>query len=140
MKPDRQAETLAKVALMSPEKILNPQTMEFGEIRADTPVLLILAAGKGTRFGTAPKCVQAVCGIPLARHSINAFHKLSAVPAVCLVGYRCQEVTTALGTDNIYVTTGPVVITSLVHPVNPAAHSPSRLLSTKFWLTRIFQN
>ena len=100
---DFQAETLEKAALLSPDKILNPQALEIAGIRADTPVLVLLAAGKGTRFGTTPKCVQLVNGVPLSRHSVNAFHKLSPAPAVCLVGYRYQEVAAALGKDNIYV-------------------------------------
>jgi len=96
-------ETLEKAARILPDKILNPKNIEFGGIRADLPVLVLLAAGKGTRFGTAPKCVQPVSGVPLARHSINAFRKLSPAPAVCLVGYRHEEVAAALGSDNIYV-------------------------------------
>ncbi len=69
----------------------------------DFPVLVILAAGKGTRFGQAPKCAQPVCGVPLARHSINAYAAVSPLPAVCVVGYQHQEVSRALGGDNIYV-------------------------------------
>lgn len=103
MTPDRQAETLETAARMASDKILNPKTLEFGGIRVDTPMLVLLAAGKGTRFGASPKCIQPVNGVPLARHSINAFRKLSPAPAVCLVGYQFEEVAAALGTDNIYV-------------------------------------
>ena len=39
----------------------------------------------------------------MARHSIDAFARISPTPAVCLVGYRHTEVSAALGTDNIYV-------------------------------------
>jgi GTP:adenosylcobinamide-phosphate guanylyltransferase len=65
--------------------------------------LVILAAGKGTRFGQAPKCIQPVQGTPLARHSIDAFRRYSESPVVCLVGYQYTEVSAALGPDNIYV-------------------------------------
>ncbi|HID24137.1 MAG TPA: hypothetical protein EYP14_17290, partial [Planctomycetaceae bacterium] len=87
-----------------PEKVLNPQQIgRYGGITADRPVLVILAAGKGTRFGQAPKCAQPVCGIPLARHSINAFRSFREAPVICLVGYRHDEVMAALGEDNVYV-------------------------------------
>ena len=86
------------------DKILNPESAgNYGGVRAEAPVLLVLAAGKGTRFGSDPKCIQRVCGVPLARHSIDAFRRISASPAVCLVGYRHPEVTAALGDDNVYV-------------------------------------
>ena len=75
----------------------------FGGITSDAPVLVILAAGKGTRFGRDPKCIQPVQGTPLARHSIEAFRRFSSSPAICIVGYSYQEVSAALGRDNIYV-------------------------------------
>lgn len=86
------------------EKQLNPAaTSLYGGIRSETPVLVILAAGKGTRFGQAPKCIQPVCGTPLARHSIDAFRRFQPAPVICLVGYRHDEVAGALGEDNVYV-------------------------------------
>ena len=66
-------------------------------------MLVILAAGKGTRFGQSPKCAQLVCGVPLARHSMNAFRSLHASPVICIVGYRYEEVVQTLGDDNVYV-------------------------------------
>jgi hypothetical protein len=66
-------------------------------------VLVVLAAGKGTRFGAAPKCIQPVYGTPLARHSVDAFHRFAPAPVVCVVGYRHAEVSSALGPGNIYV-------------------------------------
>jgi CTP:molybdopterin cytidylyltransferase MocA len=75
----------------------------FGGITAEMPVLVILAAGKGSRFGSAPKCIQLVGGTPLARHSIDAFRQIEPSPVICLVGYRHEEVSAALGTDNLYV-------------------------------------
>ncbi len=86
------------------EKILNPESLTFyGGINADAPVLVILAAGKGTRFGQDPKCVQLVHGTPLARHSINAFRRFSPSPVIGLVGYRHEDVSGRLGSDNIYI-------------------------------------
>ena len=86
------------------EKILNPDSLAlYNGITADAPVLVVLVAGKGTRFGQEPKCIQRVHGTPLARHSIDAFHRFSLSPVICLVGYRHGEVSAALGTDNIYV-------------------------------------
>ncbi|MBL9202393.1 MAG: NTP transferase domain-containing protein [Opitutaceae bacterium] len=85
-------------------KLLNPaSTSLFGAAPAGAPVLVLLAAGKGTRFGQAPKCIQPVSGTPLARHSIEAFRTLGRAPVVCLVGYKHDEVAGALGPDNIYV-------------------------------------
>ncbi len=86
------------------EKILNPDGQSFyGGIRSDAPVLVVLAAGKGTRFGAEPKCTQTVGGIPLVRHSIDAFRRFSPSPVICMVGYRHEEVSGRLGNDNIYV-------------------------------------
>jgi bifunctional UDP-N-acetylglucosamine pyrophosphorylase/glucosamine-1-phosphate N-acetyltransferase len=97
---------LFDIAKPGEDKVLNPKSLEFyGGITADAPVLVVLAAGKGTRFGQEPKCIQMVHGTPLARHSIDAFRRVSASPAVCVVGYRCAEVSAALGSDNVYVRT-----------------------------------
>ena len=88
----------------SAEKVLNPQHPAIGAgITANSHVLVVLAAGKGTRFGHAPKCIQLVAGTPLARHSINEFHRFSQSPTICLVGYRHEEVTAALGPGSIFV-------------------------------------
>ncbi len=89
---------------ISGAKLINPEAAGFhGGIRADAEVLLVLAAGKGTRFGSDPKCIQPVHGAPLARHSIDAFRRFSPSPVVCMVGYRWQEVARALGADNLHV-------------------------------------
>jgi len=95
---------LSTVARVGADKVLNPAALDrYGGIRGDTPVLVILAAGKGTRFGQSPKCAQPVCGTPLARHSIDAFRSRFPAPVVCVVGYRQEEVVAALGDDNVYV-------------------------------------
>ncbi len=96
--------SLKNAAKLSHEKILNPERASLiDSISTDRPVLVNLVAGMGTRFGQEPKCIQQVKGIPLARHSIDAFHRFSPSPAICIVGYRYQEVTDALGEDNLYV-------------------------------------
>ncbi len=95
---------LRETVPLSKKKLLNPaaRTM-YGGISGEKPVLVVLAAGKGTRFGTEPKCIQAVCGVPLARHTIDAFRRAGDSPAICLVSYRHEEVMEALGEDNIYI-------------------------------------
>ncbi len=94
---------LDRAAPPDPSKVLNPPS---GGFPADAAVaLVILAAGKGTRFGTAPKCVQPVRGVPLAHHSIDAFRRLQPAPCICLVGYAHGEVMARLGPDNVYVLT-----------------------------------
>jgi len=95
---------LKEAVTLDSGKILDPGPLaSFGGIGPTAPVLVILAAGKGTRFGRDPKCIQLVHGTPLARHSIEAFRRFSPSPAICVVGYRHEEVSTALGSDNIFV-------------------------------------
>ena len=102
--PSAPGETLANAARLSPGKVLNPSCPSWqAGIPGSAPVLVILAAGKGTRFGQAPKCVQHVLGVPLAGHSIRSFRQFSPSPVVAIVGYRHLEVASALGPDNLYV-------------------------------------
>jgi len=102
--PPAGVQLLKDVVHPAVDKILNPSSIALhGGITEDAPVLVLLAAGKGTRFGTNPKCIQPVHGTPLARHTIDAFRRFSPSPVVCLVGYRYEEVSAALGDDNIYV-------------------------------------
>ena len=86
------------------QQVCNPHALAgYGGLRADRPALILLAAGRGTRFGQLPKCVQPVCDLPLARHSIDAFRAFSEAPVICIVGYRQDEVMAAFGDDNVYV-------------------------------------
>jgi molybdopterin-guanine dinucleotide biosynthesis protein A len=86
------------------EKLLNLASLApTAVIKPDGLVMVLLAAGKGTRFGQEPKCAQLVNGLPLARHSIAAFKSFSDSPVVCIVGYRAEEVAAALGDGNFYV-------------------------------------
>lgn len=95
---------LAHAAKLSVENIVNPPSLNlYGGVTADSPILVVLAAGRGTRFGQDPKCIQPVYGTPLVRHSIDAYRRFQRSPVICLVGYRANEVMAALGPDNIYV-------------------------------------
>jgi hypothetical protein len=99
-----QAKTLGQAIRLSAGKILNPEALRRQRpVSGDQPVLILLAAGKGTRFGQAPKCAQPVCGVPVARHSIEAFRSFAPSPVICVVGYRHEEVTRALGDDCVYI-------------------------------------
>ncbi len=101
-----EAQTLSERVLLTPDAVMNPKAAEaYGGVRSAAVVLVLLAAGKGTRFGTSPKCVQPVRGVPLARHSVNAFRRLRPAPCITLVGYACEEVMARLGSDNVYVKT-----------------------------------
>jgi molybdopterin-guanine dinucleotide biosynthesis protein A len=99
-----QATALRDAVKLGPEKILNPARLAAGGgIKAERPIMVLLAAGKGTRFGQEPKCAQLVNGVPLARHSIAAFQSFSSSPVICVVGYRHEQVAAALGGDNVYL-------------------------------------
>jgi hypothetical protein len=96
--------SLQQAASLAPAKLLNPERLtRFDKLTAQTPVLVVLAAGKGTRFGQAPKCIQPVQDTPLAGHSIAALQRWRTAPVITLVGYRHDEVMAALGPDNLYV-------------------------------------
>lgn len=98
------AGALAQVVKLVSEKILNAEQLaRFDQHIAQKPVLVVLAAGKGTRFGQEPKCIQPVQGTPLAGHSLAAFQRWMQAPAICIVGYRYAEVTAALGPDSLYI-------------------------------------
>lgn len=97
---------LSERVALSPESVLNPAAAaRYGGVGQAAHVLVLLAAGKGTRFGTAPKCVQPVRGKPLARHSVDAFRRVKEAPCVALVGHACAEVVARLGDDNVYIKT-----------------------------------
>lgn len=97
---------LKYAARINEEKILNPEILSSNEeIDPEVPVLVVLVAGKGTRFGKEPKCIQKVHGIPLARHSIDSFRRFNQSQVICIVGYRHEDVTEALGPGNTYILT-----------------------------------
>ncbi|MFA7158424.1 MAG: NTP transferase domain-containing protein [Kiritimatiellia bacterium] len=89
---------------LSSSRVLTPGACaNYGGIRNAPCVLVVLAAGKGTRFGPAPKCVQPVRGVPLGRHSINAFRSVFPAPCIAIVGHAHETVMAGLGQDNVYV-------------------------------------
>lgn len=95
---------LCAAVTLSAGKIHNPDApRQLAGLGTDAVVLVILAAGRGTRFGPAPKCVQPVHGRPLARHSIEAFRQVQPMPVVCVIGHAHESVAAALGTDVVYV-------------------------------------
>jgi hypothetical protein len=75
-------------------------------IDAGQAQLVLLAAGRGSRFGESPKCIHPLLGFPLGRYSIGSFACVSANPAICVVGYRAPDVMQALGSGNRYVESG----------------------------------
>ena len=95
--------SLYNACRISKDKILNKAVFPFDNLQHDDRILVTLVAGKGTRFGKAPKCIQKVHGLPLARHSIDSFRRFSNSHVICIVGYKYEEVTAALGNDNTYI-------------------------------------
>ena len=57
---------------------------------------LILAAGRGTRFGDAPKLLAPLQGKPLVRHVAEAAMASTAHPVIAVTGHRASEVEAAL--------------------------------------------
>ena len=100
--PDRLP--LARVGRIDADKVLNAERLAVLEgLSSVDAVLVVLAAGRGTRFGRSPKVIQPVCGVPLARRTIDAFQALGPAATICVVGYRHEEVMAALGPGPIYV-------------------------------------
>jgi molybdenum cofactor cytidylyltransferase len=57
---------------------------------------VILAAGRGTRFGAEPKLLAPLDGKPLVRHVAEAALASSADPVIIVTGHRAGEVEAAL--------------------------------------------
>lgn len=96
---------LGKITRISSEKILHHAGITSERSGLDDKVLVTLVAGKGTRFGKEPKCIQPVHGVPLARHSVDSFRRFSNSSVLCIVGYRYEDVVLALGDNNTYILT-----------------------------------
>lgn len=65
---------------------------------------VILAAGKGTRMrGEQPKCLYAVCGIPMAAHIGRAMKALGISHPILVVGHGADAMTLAFGSEYTYV-------------------------------------
>ena len=96
---------LGQALTLAPGKIMGPPAGSSARVfPPEAPIMVLLAAGKGTRFGHEPKCAQPVNGTPLARHSIQAFREFTpGAPVICVVGYRAELVAAALGPDVVHV-------------------------------------
>lgn len=57
---------------------------------------IVLAAGRGTRFGPAPKLLALLDGKPLVRHVVEAALASTLSPVVVVTGHRAGEVEAAL--------------------------------------------
>lgn len=57
---------------------------------------IVLAAGRGTRFGEAPKMLAVLAGRPLVRHVAEAALAGRLRPVLVVVGHRAEEVGAAL--------------------------------------------
>ena len=93
---------LKEAVELSPDKVVNPHDLSLSG-NEDEPVLVILAAGKGTRFGARPKCVQPVGGKPLARNTVESFQHVGSNRIVCLVHHLATEVMKGVGEDVVFV-------------------------------------
>jgi molybdenum cofactor cytidylyltransferase len=68
---------------------------------------IILAAGRGTRFGEVPKLLAPLDGKPLVRHAAEAALGSSARPVLVVTGYRADDVETALADLPLQVVRNP---------------------------------
>ncbi|MCB2209309.1 bifunctional UDP-N-acetylglucosamine diphosphorylase/glucosamine-1-phosphate N-acetyltransferase GlmU [bacterium] len=63
-----------------------------------TVASIILAAGQGTRMRSKlPKVLHTLAGKPMAWHALRAADGLSDMPPVMVVGYKAEDVQTAIG-------------------------------------------
>lgn len=88
--------------------------LKANKVEADI-VLVLLAAGKGTRFGDNPKCASMVGGKPLARHTVDSFRqclrnradesasKAERAGVVAAVGHRESDVMAAIGPEVLFI-------------------------------------
>jgi len=92
---------LGTAVSLGAEKLINPDL--FSEFHfspgGKTTVLIVLAAGRGSRFGEQPKCAHPVEGKPLARHSIDSFRQFAGenAPVIAIVHHCREAVCRALG-------------------------------------------
>jgi molybdenum cofactor cytidylyltransferase len=64
---------------------------------------IILAAGRGSRFGTEPKLLATLSGKPLIRHVAEAALASSAQPVIVVSGHHADEVERAIGDLDVIV-------------------------------------
>jgi len=64
---------------------------------------ILLAAGRGTRFGDAPKLLARIDGKPLVRHVAEAAVHAGVDPVIVVTGHRAEEVRSALAGLAVHV-------------------------------------
>lgn len=94
---------LGKVVALQSRRVLRGVNCKDPRFDQESLVLVLLAAGKGTRFGATPKCIQPILGRPLVRHTVDGFHELGATQVIGIVGYCADEVAVGLGPDALCV-------------------------------------
>ena len=57
---------------------------------------IVLAAGRGTRFGPAPKLLASLDGKPLVRHAVEAACHAAVSPVLVVTGHRASEIEAAV--------------------------------------------
>ena len=69
--------------------------------------ILVLAAGRGTRFGSEPKLLAPLDGRPLVRHAAEAASACSLRPVIAVTGHEQEAVTAALAGLDITLVPNP---------------------------------
>lgn len=64
---------------------------------------ILLAAGRGTRFGEEPKLLARIDGKPLVRHVAEAAVQSCADPVIVVTGHRAEEVRSELAGLPVHV-------------------------------------
>jgi len=68
---------------------------------------IILAAGRGTRFGAEPKLLASLMGKPLVRHVVDAAAGSLARPVIVVTGHRAGEVEALLEDATVRIVHNP---------------------------------
>ena len=64
--------------------------------------VIVLAAGQGTRMKSSlPKVLHPVCGVPMARHILDAARKLTLQRLIVVVGHGAEAVRAALDAPDV---------------------------------------
>lgn len=68
---------------------------------------IVLAAGRGTRFGSEPKLLAHLNGKPLVRHVAEAAVHASVQPVIVVTGHRAEDVEEALSGLPVWAVRNP---------------------------------
>ena len=69
---------------------------------------ILLAAGRGTRFGEEPKLLARFCGKALVRHAAEAAAHSTADPVIVVTGHRAEDVQAELTGLRIQIVHNPL--------------------------------